>query len=365
MDRHATRLIKAALLAAYASGADRLIAPFTQGLGVIFMLHHVRPEPPAAFEPNRILTVTPDFLDAVLGFVRAADLDVVALDEVPGRLAAGGGRRFCAFTLDDGYKDNLAHAYPVFRRHGAPFTVYVATDYVDGHGDLWWLVLEKAIGRAERALVATIGGVERVFPTATVEEKHAAYQALYWPLRRGAEDVARATVAGLAAQAGYDASGLCRDLVMTWDDVRALAADPLVTIGTHTRRHYALGKLDAAAAEAEMAESIARVAAETGCECRHFAYPYGCEVSAGPREFETARQLGLMTAVTTRKGHLTRTHAAELTALPRLSLNGDYQDVRYTRVLMSGAPFALLNGLGRLRRPAAYGGAGPTGGTST
>jgi hypothetical protein len=37
-------------------------------------------------------------------------------------------------------------------------------------------------------------------------------------------------------------------------------------------------------------------------------------------------------------------HRAHLAALPRVSLNGDYQSLSFTEVFLSGAPFALRNG---------------------
>ena len=57
-----TTVMKAAMSGLYHSGAHRLLAPYTQGAGVIFTLHHVRPEPdrPNAFAPNRFLEVTPE-----------------------------------------------------------------------------------------------------------------------------------------------------------------------------------------------------------------------------------------------------------------------------------------------------------------
>jgi peptidoglycan/xylan/chitin deacetylase (PgdA/CDA1 family) len=61
-----------------------------------------------------------------------------------------------------------------------------------------------------------------------------------------------------------------------------------------------------------------------GARHAHLSYPYGDAGSAGPREFAIAAELGFKTAVTTRPGVLFRSHAGHLTALPRISLNGEY-----------------------------------------
>ena len=75
----------------------------------------------------------------------------------------------------------------------------------------------------------------------------------------------------------------------------------------------------------------------------HFSFPYGDPGSAGPRDFALARQAGFKTAVTTRKGMVFPAHRRHLTALPRVSLNGDFQSLTYTALYLSGAPFALWN----------------------
>jgi peptidoglycan/xylan/chitin deacetylase (PgdA/CDA1 family) len=92
---------------------------------------------------------------------------------------------------------------------------------------------------------------------------------------------------------------------------------------------------------------VRRIEREIGKPVRHFSYPYGDETSAGQREFDLARELGMKTGVTTRKGLIHPRHASQLTALPRVSLNGDYQKPRYVKVLLSGAPFALFNAVQR------------------
>lgn len=334
--------------ALYYSGADGIAAPFTRGDGVIFMLHRVTPEPVRAFEPNRILKVTPEFLESVIRQVMEAGFEFLAMDEVPARLTEGRATRpFACFTLDDGYRDNLEYALPVFRRFGVPFTVYVPGDYADGRGDLWWLMLERVIEASDTVSV-TIEGEPRRFETATVVAKELAFEEIYWCLRAMPELEARQAVAALAAERGFNSDALCRELVMNWDEVRQLAADPLATIGAHTCRHLSLAKLDADTARREMKASIMLIEAEIGGKCRHFSYPYGCEQSAGEREFEMARELGLETAVTTRKGLVYDLHSDQTMALPRFSLNGDFQDTRYVKVMLSGMPFKLWNVLGRV-----------------
>ncbi len=352
MSRRSTKLLKVALSALHYSGADGIIAPFTTGAGVIFTLHHVRPEPPQDFEPNRILKVTPGFLETVIQRVIEDGFEILTLDEVACRLApdaapSPSGRPFACFTFDDGYRDNREFALPIFRKYGVPFTLFVPTDYPDGHGDLWWLSLEAVVRKATGIDVEKDGKL-RHFKTETVAQKDAVFDEIYWWVRSLPEAEARAIVQRLAEQHGIDGPQMCRDLIMTWDELREVSRDPLLTIGAHTRSHFALAKLAEAGARAEISDSVARIEKEIGKPCRHFSFPYGDETSAGQREFQMTRELGLKTAVTTRKGLIHPHHGNTLTALPRVSLNGDYQNSRYVKVMLTGAPFAVWDAVKRL-----------------
>lgn len=348
MSRRTTPLFKAGLSALHYLGVGSLAAPGKSCAGAIFMLHRVRPEPPEAFEPNRILAITPAFLETAIREVSEAGFDIVSLDEMARRLSSEAHERpFACFTFDDGYRDNREFAYPIFAHHRLPFAIYVAPAFAEGNGDLWWLVLEKALRRSDNVTVE-MDGKECSFETRSVAEKDRVFHVLYWWLRAMPERQARAEVARLARDAGYDPSGLCRELVMSWDETRELARDPLVTIGAHTCNHFALGKLSLDEARREIADCKAAIERELGRPCRHLSYPYGDETSASEREFTLARELGFATAVTTRKGLIPSGHHVSLTALPRVSLNGDFQDARYLRVLLSGVPFTVWEQLKRL-----------------
>ena len=97
-----------------------------------------------------------------------------------------------------------------------------------------------------------------------------------------------------------------------------------------------------------MQQSAAVIEAALGTKPAHFSYPVGDRTSAGPREFRIAAEVGFKTAVTTRPGMIFPESAGYLTALQRVSLNGNYQDARILPVLTSGAATAVWNGFRRI-----------------
>ena len=135
---------------------------------------------------------------------------------------------------------------------------------------------------------------------------------------------------------------------MSWDELKAFAADPLVTIGAHSITHCNLAQQSEAVARDELTLSRARIEEALQRPAIHLAYPYGDKPAAGPREFALARAAGYKTAVTTRPGMVFPESAGHMTALPRVSLNGNYQDARILPVLTSGAATAMWNGFRRV-----------------
>jgi len=342
-------VIRAGLEALCFSGAHILLRPVFAGVGAIFMLHHVRPRRDDAFQPNRHLEVEPDFLRATLAHLRALDIDIISLDEAHHRLIERNfTRRFACFTFDDGYRDNRDFALPVMREFEAPLTVYVTSDFADGSGRLWWIALERVISAAS-AIEVPIGGSTTRLDTCTVQAKRAAFDRIHDWLRAlpGECDVQR-EVSALCIRHGIDDTTIARELCLSWDELRQFAGDPLVTIGVHTVSHCNLAKQSETIASFELTTSRARIEDALQRPALHLAYPYGDRTAAGQREFALAKTIGFRTAVTTRPGMLFAESADHLTALQRVSLNGNYQEARLLPVLTSGAATAMWNGFRRI-----------------
>jgi peptidoglycan/xylan/chitin deacetylase (PgdA/CDA1 family) len=342
-------VIRAGLEVLSRSGVHRLLRPIFAGVGAIFMLHHVRPGRDAEFQPNRHLEVEPKFLRATLQHLRELDVDLVTMDEVHARLSQRNfARRFACFTFDDGYRDNRDFALPAMREFDAPLTVYVASDFAEGTGRLWWVALERVIARASSVEIPFGGSVTRL-DTSTPAAKQAAFDRIHDWLRAlpGEHDQQR-EISALCTRHEVDEAAIARDLCLSWDELKPFADDPLVTIGAHTISHCNLARQSEASASLEIATSRARIENALQRPVLHFAYPYGDRSAAGVREFAAARAAGFKTAVTTRPGMIYPESADHLTALQRVSLNGNYQDVRILPVLTSGTATAMWNGFRRI-----------------
>ncbi|MGH6770831.1 MAG: polysaccharide deacetylase family protein [Xanthobacteraceae bacterium] len=342
-------IIRGGLETLYFSGANMFMRPWVRGVGVILTLHHVRPERPEQFQPNRLLEVTPDFFERVVRYLRRRELDLVSLDEMHRRMVEGDfRRRFVCITIDDGYRDTLHWAYPILKRYQAPFAVYVATSFPDRLGELWWLALEAVVARNERVTLLA-NGREQGFECRTIAEKRYLFDQLYGYARSlSTEDELRQFVRDLGARYHIDIADFCGELCMSWSELSQLAVDPLVTIAAHTVNHVMLAKVPERVARSEMEMSRSVIEASLGVRPAHLSYPVGDRTSAGPREFRMAAEFGFKTAVTTRPGVLFPEHSEHLTALPRISLNGEHQQLRYVRVLLSGAATAMWNGFRRV-----------------
>jgi peptidoglycan/xylan/chitin deacetylase (PgdA/CDA1 family) len=340
---HAADLIRKALmrLVWHSGFASRARSRFG-GLGSIIMLHRVRPDCTSPLGVNRSLSISPAFLDQILVSLKSEDIELVSMDDAAARIASGspGYRRFAAVTLDDGYNDNLHHAYPVFQKHRVPFTIYSAPGLVEGTSVLWWEVLELLVAKADFIRLPT----SQEWRCATMFQKRAAFHALMRYFTGTLTELQQVPVLREMCDAQNMICGVAADRdVMSWKELRQIAGDPLCTIGAHGVHHYNLRRLAPEMVSFEMRQSADMLEEKLGKRPRHFAYPYGSAKAAGEREAALAMQEGFASAVTTRHGTIHAEHSTHMHVLPRISINGRFQELVYAKTMMSGATTPIAN----------------------
>jgi peptidoglycan/xylan/chitin deacetylase (PgdA/CDA1 family) len=308
-----TILKSTAPIIAHYGGLGKVLAFRYRGRGIIFALHSVVDND--AFHPDETLRCPVGKLEWALARLRQLDLDFVTLDEAVKRLSEPVARPFAAFTLDDGYADNLTRALPIMEKFAAPCTVYVSTGMITRDIDAWWFGLAALIRARDHIELPELGGViqcpDRASKKRTYVTIETAIHEDFGLLPAVREAI---SAAGIDIRAAVDRESL------TEKQLQILSQHPLVTIGGHTMTHPNLAQASAATVRAEMAENRHFLEQLTGSQIIHHAYPFGHSRACGEREAEISRSLGFRTAVTTRTGMLFTEHRNHLHALPRVSL---------------------------------------------
>lgn len=314
-----------------------LFAPIYGGVASILVFHRVL-DPRPGTRPGwlREIETTPELLARLIERLRRTGHVIVSLDELRQALVERRAPRakLVALTFDDGYIDALTTIHPLLKSLDAPFTVYVTTDFPDRRLAPWWYLLDARIARSPH-LQLRIRDHGFSLPVGIPQQIEGAFAEIGALLDAGAP--ADRWALALEVFGADEVASAMEALFLSWEQINALAADPLVTIGAHTVSHAPLKLLPLEEARWEMAESKRRIEARIGEPVRHFAYPYGFASLVGERELALARECGFDTAVTTRTANIFPGHAASLTGLPRAR----GRSLAQIEVSMSGLPAAL------------------------
>jgi len=123
---------------------------------------------------------------------------------------------------------------------------------------------------------------------------------------------------------------------MTWDQLREIAADPIVTIGHHGHGHAHMAWLNDAEQRADLDKAAALFKAELGETPDLFAYPYG-EMSLALRD--NVAEAGFAAAFGQHSGAIGE--LSDNLALPRFPLNETYGEMDRFRLVANALPLPV------------------------
>lgn len=142
--------------------------------------------------------------------------NVISLDKATeifkSEISLNYSRKSVVITFDDAFEDFYTHAWPLLKKFNLPSTLYVPTEFINNHDKV--------------PISSPITDLDKLKP-------------------------------------------------MTWDMLREVMKDPLVTIAAHSHTHSEFSKMTASAIEQEVIESKNNFQTELGFIPRHFAYPRG------------------------------------------------------------------------------------------
>lgn len=326
--------------ASRATKFDRIYGRRYTGAGSIFVLHSVVHDRSAHLFDS--LRTSADFLDRTVRGLLARGVGIVSLDEALKRLELADAEPFACFTFDDGYRDNLTVALPIFEKHAVPFSVYVTTCFLEHSIDNWWLGIADALRRHDVLDVPEMG---QKLHTSGMKEKVAAYELLKNKVGRG--EITRDGLEHLFRRHCVFLEALVARDALDITELKTLASHPLVEIGGHTNNHPKLAQLEIEDARREIVDNKRWLEDTLGQSVNHFAYPYGDPGSCGAREAELVRDAGFRSGVTTRIGNLFSNHLDRgVHALPRLRVFSEYESTAIIEFQRSGGAGALLSRLG-------------------
>ena len=184
-------------------------------------------------------------------------------------------------SFDDGYKSNLSNAYPVLEQYSVPFTVFVTTDYMSGKSIPWWDSVNQAIADTTATVTLDLDSLQGSFELESRSEKRRLYAHVrrlmltYPQWEREITSHLKERVPGWRGETEQDA-------FLSKEDLRRMAQNSLVEIGSHSRSHASLPRLEEEALLREVRDSRSTLEEELGRPVESFAYPYGepADVSA-------------------------------------------------------------------------------------
>ena len=109
-------------------------------VGEIWMLHRVV-EQRSDLPKQRELEVTPDWLEQKILEYKSKGYSFISINNLTTlntQHSTLNTKKWVCLTFDDGYRDNYTLAYPLLKRLGIPFTVYVTTGFIDNRLPMWW-----------------------------------------------------------------------------------------------------------------------------------------------------------------------------------------------------------------------------------
>ncbi|HLH06304.1 MAG TPA: polysaccharide deacetylase family protein [Terriglobales bacterium] len=289
------RLVKAAFfIFLYYSGIERLLARLIRPNAIAVLMYHGVCDR-AVLPPEINFHLPPCEFEQQMRALKSR-YEVVPLDDVCKSLAEGKPlQKSVVITFDDGYRNNFSYAAPVLKRLGLPYTVYVATSFVDSDH---WIPLNEVYWLWSEGKLDSVSMRE-----ARTQIRTSASETLV-PL------VARAERPSVVSKAAEDSFAMLK-----WKELETMARDG-ANFGSHTHTHCNMAVQSDQTQKRELLISKQLLESHLGTPITSFAYPYGRREQMSSSARKNIVQSGYLCALSAEQGLVTA--ESDRFSLPRI-----------------------------------------------
>lgn len=206
--------------------------------------------------------------------------------------------RPCLITFDDGYLDNYENAFPILKKYGFPAVIFLMTDAMSNPVRPWWDVCAYYFHHTPKQQVELPLIGTKLLPDASARNQ--SRKEFVNKLKTLPDTEKRALLDQLPGLMEVPPPNDPR-LFVTWDQVHELVANG-VACQPHTVTHPILSRIPLEEQRRQLAESKAKIEAETGQPAVAFAYPNGTKNDYDQNTIKILEELGFQAAFTLEEG---------------------------------------------------------------
>ena len=281
----------------------------------IFMLHRM------ASSTFGVKGHDPALLRFSLEFLRKHKFNLVTIDDIAHSVKTKKPlpAKSVAFTIDDGYFDQVAIATNIFAEFDCPATFYVATGFVQG--DLWYWS-DKIQFIVENSNAQQLEQLCILFPnlTSVSKSKESLTSQINEALKLCSLVEINRLITAAADMTGIELPSLAAEKyrAASWADLRKIEKRGMM-VGAHTYSHPVLSREDDETSKNEIERSTLDVRKQLQTPSKVFCYPVGRQQDFTQREVDCVKSMGYIAGVSSEPGAMDMRAEGSLFSIPRFS----------------------------------------------
>ena len=202
------------------------IKKYFQPIGYIFSVSRCEDFADAHLLQTEKNKVTPNYLDEQISILKEK-YDIISLKDISFRINKKINKRFIAFTFDEGYKDILTNALPIFKKHDIPFTVFININFPDKNELLWEYEVEELLMKNDSITLSN--GIS--YPSYTFREKCDSFNSIANVIENLNSQNLEKDLNVLFSNYNINWKKKCENLCLSYEDIKQLSKEGLVSFG--------------------------------------------------------------------------------------------------------------------------------------